>query len=137
VIRAYAAGYLHKQKILTMSGPYAYTRNPLYLGSAILTLGVGVATRSWASATILGFYFVLFYSLVMRKEEQELRLQHGSAFESYAKRVPLFFPRWTAGDSHPGSFSTAQYRKNHEWQASVGFLFLLLALLLIWHFRHA
>src|ERR1700732_453368 len=47
LIRARAAGYLHKQQILTMTGPYAYTRNPLYLGSAILALGIAVAANSW------------------------------------------------------------------------------------------
>jgi protein-S-isoprenylcysteine O-methyltransferase Ste14 len=67
-LRAYAAGYLHKQKVLTVTGPYAYTRNPLYLGSAILALGAGVATRSWISAGILVVYFALVYIVVMRRE---------------------------------------------------------------------
>src|SRR5262250_958838 len=79
-MRAYAAGYLHKQSVLTVTGPYAYTRNPLYLGSAILALGAGIATRSWISGSILLFYFMLFYSIVMRREEKELLAQHGSAF---------------------------------------------------------
>src|SRR6266566_3560755 len=129
LVRAYAAGYLHKQEILTVTGPYAYTRNPLYLGSAVLALGAGIATRSWISATILIVYFAVFYSIVMR---------HGASFEEYARAVPLFVPRLTAaklpGDS-AASFSLAQYRKNHEWQAALGFLFLLLVLLLIWRIR--
>ncbi len=58
-LRAYAAGYLHKQEVLTVTGPYAYTRNPLYFGSAILALGAGIATRSWISALIL---IILFHS---------------------------------------------------------------------------
>ncbi len=62
LVRAYAAGYLHKQEILTVTGPYAYTRNPLYLGSAVLALGAGIATRSWVSAAILTVYFTVFYS---------------------------------------------------------------------------
>src|SRR4030081_1397105 len=61
-LRAWAAGYLHKQEVLTVTGPYAYTRNPLYLGSAVLALGAGIATRSWISAVILIFYFTVFYS---------------------------------------------------------------------------
>ena len=68
-LRAYAAGYLHKQEVLTVTGPYAYTRNPLYLGSAILALGIGIATRSWISISILGGYFAVFYSVVMRRED--------------------------------------------------------------------
>src|SRR5450631_1136068 len=76
-IRAMAAGHLHKQQVLTVTGPYAYTRNPLYVGSAILALGVGIATHSYLSAAILLAYFALFYSIVMRREENELRFHHG------------------------------------------------------------
>jgi len=137
-IRAYAAGYLHKQEVLTVTGPYAYTRNPLYLGSAILASSVAIATHSWISASVLILYFSVFYSMVMQREAQELRLRHGASFDEYARAVPLFIPRLTAvklpGDS-AGSFSFAQYKKNHEWQAAVGFLFLLLVLLAIWRLR--
>jgi protein-S-isoprenylcysteine O-methyltransferase Ste14 len=137
-VRAYAAGYLHKQEVLTVTGPYAFTRNPLYLGSAFLALGAGIATRSWKSALILIVYFAVFYFIVMRREATELHLRHGASFEAYARAVPLFIPRLTAakvpGDS-AGSFSPAQYKKNHEWQAAVGFLLLLLVLLAIWRLR--
>jgi protein-S-isoprenylcysteine O-methyltransferase Ste14 len=133
-LRAYAAGYLHKQEILTVTGPYAYTRNPLYLGSAILALGAGIATRSPRSASLLLIYFAIFYTAVMRREERELHARHGAAFEEYVRTVPLFLPRLTAanlaGDSS-GSFSFAQYKKNHEWEAAVGFLLLLAILLAI------
>jgi hypothetical protein len=137
-IRARAAGHLHKQKVLTVTGPYAYTRNPLYFGSAILTLAAAVAARSWISAAILGIYFALFYSIVMRREEAELRQHHGAAFDEYALAVPLFFPRLTPTKLSfvgPGSFSIAQYKKNHEYQAAIGFLLLLAVLLLIWWLR--
>lgn len=137
-VRAYAAGYLHKQEVLTVTGPYAYTRNPLYLGSAILALGAGIASRSWVSALILIVYFAVFYSVVMQREASELHLRHGASFEEYARAVPLFIPRLTAGKlpgDSAGSFSFAQYKKNHEWQAAVGFLFLLVVLLTIWRLR--
>jgi protein-S-isoprenylcysteine O-methyltransferase Ste14 len=137
-VRAYAAGYLHKQEVLTVTGPYAYTRNPLYLGSAILAMGAGMATNCWISALLLVLYFSVFYSIVMNREANELRLRHGASFEEYARAVPLFIPRLSAaklpGDS-AGSFSFAQYKKNHEWQATVGFLFLFLVLLAIWRLR--
>ena len=138
LLRAYAAGFLHKQEVLTVTGPYAYTRNPLYLGSAILALAVGFATRSWISASILIIYFAVVYSIVMRREENELRRRHGASFEAYARAVPLFIPRVTpanlAADTG-GSFSFAQYKKNHEWEAAVGLLFLLAILLVIWYLR--
>src|SRR5882762_8395986 len=137
-LRAYAAGYLHKQEVLTVTGPYAHTRNPLYLGSAILALGAGVATHSWISATILLVYFAVVYSVVMRREESELLQHHGQSFKDYAAAVPLFFPRITAAQmpgASAGKFSLAQYRKNHEHQATLGYLLLLVALLVIWRLR--
>ncbi len=138
IVRALAAGHLHKQEVLTMTGPYAYTRNPLYFGSAILTLGAAVAMYSWLSAVVLCAYFALFYSIVMRREEQELHLQHHGAFDDYAKAVPLFFPRLTPAKfaaGAGGSFSVAQYKKNREYRAAVGFLLLLGVLVVIWRWR--
>jgi len=136
-IRAYAAGYLHKQEVLTVTGPYAYTRNPLYLGSAVLALGAGIATRSWVAALMLIAYLAVFYSMVMRREANELRQRHGVSFAEYANAVPLFIPRLTAAKlagHSSGSFSFDQYKKNHEWQAALGFLVLLLVLLAKWRY---
>ena len=137
-LRAWAAGYLHKQEVLTVTGPYAYSRNPLYLGSAVLALGVAIATRSWISSLLLGLYFVVFYSMVMHREEDELRLRHAENFDRYATAVPLFFPRLSPAKgsvNDSAAFSPIQYKKNHEWQAAVGFLLLLIVLVLIWRFR--
>jgi len=136
-IRAYAAGYLRKQEVLTVSGPYARTRNPLYFGSSLLTLGAAVAMHSWWAAALLLIYFVLVYTLVMRREEMELRQQHGTAFDAYAAAVPLFFPRIriSAEATATGKFSWAQYKKNHEYQAAFGYLLLLIALAVIWWLR--
>lgn len=137
-LRAYAAGYLHKQEVLTMTGPYGYTRNPLYLGSAVLALGAGIATRSWISGAILLIYFAVVYSVVMRREEGELLGHHGAAFREYAAAVPLFLPRLTAArlrGASAGQFSFAQYKKNHEYQAALGYLLLQAALLALWRLR--
>lgn len=147
-IRAYAAGYLHKQEVLTTTGPYAHTRNPLYFGSSILTLGAAIAMNSWLSAILLLTYFALVYTFVMRREELELRDQHGTAFEAYAKSVPLFFPRVTPAKqstvsslnpsiSPAGAFTWSQFRRNHEHQATLGFFLLLLALVIIWRLHTA
>jgi protein-S-isoprenylcysteine O-methyltransferase Ste14 len=137
-VRALAAGHLHKQEMLTVSGPYAHTRNPLYFGSAILTVGAAVAINSWIGAALLIGYFALFYSVVMRREESELRFHHGAAFDEYAKSVPLFFPRATTAKWEPGAagrFSFGQYKKNREYRAAVGFLLLLVLLILEWRLR--
>ena len=68
-IRAYSAGYLHKQEVLTTTGPYAYTRNPLYFGSSILAVGAAVAMHFWLAAALIFVYFAVVYTFVMRREE--------------------------------------------------------------------
>lgn len=137
-LRGCAAGFLQKHEILTVTGPYARTRNPLYLGSAMLTLGAAVAMHSWTSAVILCSYFALFYSIVMRKEGKELRRRYGTAFDEYARAVPLFLPRVTPAKLPGGgteTFSLEQYKKNREYQAAIGFLLMIGLLLLIWRLR--
>jgi len=137
-IRAYAAGYLHKQEVLTVTGPYARTRNPLYFGSSFLALGASVATNSvWAAAVLL-IYFALVYSFVMRREELELLQKYGAAFAAYAASVPLFFPKFfgaTTPATEDSRFSWQQYKKNHEYQAAIGFVLLLIGLVVIWRMR--
>ena len=137
-LRACAAGHLRKQEVLAVTGPYAHTRNPLYFGSAIMALGAAIAMRSWVSASLLLVYFAVFYSMVMRREEKELLMRYGAAFEEYARAVPLIFPRLqpakVSGES-AGSFSFEQYKKNREGQAALGYLLLLIVLVLIWYLR--
>jgi protein-S-isoprenylcysteine O-methyltransferase Ste14 len=133
-IRAAAAGHLRKDRELATSGPYAHSRNPLYLGSAFLALGFGVAGNSvWAGALVL-LYFAVFYHAVMRNEEAGLRDLFGAAFAEYAAHVPLFFPRlsaWQPDSPHArlSAFSTAQYRKNREYKALIG---TLLGIVVVW-----
>jgi protein-S-isoprenylcysteine O-methyltransferase Ste14 len=137
-IRAYAAGYLHKQEVLTMTGPYARTRNPLYFGSSLLTFGAAAAMNSCWAAALLLIYFALVYSFVMRREEMELREKHGVAFDAYVGAVPLFFPRLlsgTEGKASNNGFSWTQYLKNREYRAMVGFLLFLVVLVLLWRMR--
>jgi protein-S-isoprenylcysteine O-methyltransferase Ste14 len=137
-VRAGAAGHLHKQEVLTVTGPYAFTRNPLYLGSFILMIGAAIAAHSWWSALMLSAYFALFYSFVMRREERELYQHHGEAFQEYARSVPLFFPRLTpakVASGGAGAFSFAQYQKNREYRAAIGFLLLLVVFVMIWRLR--
>jgi len=137
-IRAYSAGYLYKQEVLTTAGPYAYTRNPLYFGSSVLALGAALAMRSWLAAAVILAYFAVVYTFVMRREEMELRGKHGATFVAYAAAVPLFFPRLTPRSSPggaSGSFSWAQFKRNHEYEAPVGFLLFLILLAVIWRWR--
>ncbi len=122
-VRGAAAGRLYKHEQLATSGPYAYTRNPLYFGSAVLAAGLVTAGASWIAAVLVGGYFLAFYPAVMRKEEHHLRERYGTAFEEYSARVPLFWPRlnFSTRDS-ASSFSWTQYRRNREYQAALGTL---------------
>lgn len=128
LIRGLAAGHLRKDETLATTGPYGATRNPLYFGSAFLAAGFLVAGLSWIASTIVIAYFAVFYYAVMRSEETDVRERFGAAFDEYARRVPLFvprFPRAAPGSeaAPPGtSFSWAQYRRNREYQALLGTL---------------
>lgn len=133
-MRGLAAGYLRKHESLSVDGPYAHTRNPLYLGSAILAAGFAVASRSWTAAILVPAYFLVFYTAVMRREASELREQYGAAFDRYAARVPLFFPVWkkmTASATAIRTFSWQQYTRNREYQVAVGFVLVLAAFYLL------
>jgi phospholipid methyltransferase len=128
-IRGVAAGHLRKDQELAATGPYARTRNPLYLGSTFLAAGFAVAGRSWLAGALVAAYFAIFYYAVMRNEEEDLRARFGAVFNQYAARVPLFFPFWvgsefdarTAG-ARDVKFSWAQYRRNREYRALLGAL---------------
>jgi hypothetical protein len=128
-IRGVAAGHLRKDRELATTGPYARTRNPLYLGSAFLAAGFAVAGRSWLAGALVTAYFAIFYYAVMRNEEDDLRARFGAAFNQYAARVPLFFPFWVGSEfdarvagARDEKFSWAQYRQNREYRALLGAL---------------
>jgi protein-S-isoprenylcysteine O-methyltransferase Ste14 len=126
-LRAFAAGHLAKNQRLATSGPYACTRNPLYLGSALMGAGFAVAGGSWILALACLVLFVAIYWPVIRREEEYLRREFGEVYDRYAKHVPLFLPRfrWPAGGE---KFQWKQYRKNHEYEAFLGYLALMIFL---------
>jgi Phospholipid methyltransferase len=155
LIRGAAAGHLRKHESLATSGPYEWTRNPLYFGSMVLGAGFLLATASWIAAAVAVLYVLVFYPGVIGREEEELRAEYGQAFDDYARRVPRFWPRPPAGASAtafaaasaaesavtsaaPPAFSWSQYRRNREYQALIGAVFsfaLLAAEMLLWRPR--
>jgi protein-S-isoprenylcysteine O-methyltransferase Ste14 len=120
LIRAWAAGCLDKNQHLAIGGPYAYTRNPLYLGSLAMGAGFAVAGGSWMLGLALVILFLLIYWPVMRREEAFLRQQFRGAFPGYARVVPFFFPALRARTGGGEPFRWSQYRKNREYQAALG-----------------
>ena len=128
-IRALASGHVRKNEQLTVSGPYGYTRNPLYLGSLVLAAGFAVAARSWWVALIAITILFVVYVPVMRSEEEFLRTQFPE-FADYARRVPRLFPRFRPYQSSSDAFSPHLYWKHREYNAAIG-LALMIAVLII------
>jgi protein-S-isoprenylcysteine O-methyltransferase Ste14 len=130
LLRGYAAGHLRKHEQLATSGPYAFTRNPLYLGSVLLAAGFSVASHSWISTLLLAIYLAIFYPVVIRREQSELVAHYGDAFVQYASKVPAFWPRFSPAMASTEHFSWPLYRKNREYEASIG-LAVAMAILVI------
>jgi protein-S-isoprenylcysteine O-methyltransferase Ste14 len=127
VIRALASGHLQKNQQLASGGPYAYTRNPLYLGSLILAVGFAVAARSWWIAGGIVLMFFAIYLPVIRAEEVFLR-ERFPQFEDYAREVPSLFPRMSAFAKQDGEFFWDLYWKHREYNAALGSAAMVAAL---------
>ncbi len=120
-LRAYASGYVRKNAELATTGPYAHTRNPLYLGSMLIAFGFAAASRSLVVLIVLAALFFLIYLPVIRSEEQYLR-EHFEGFDAYAARVPRLLPRLlpARNGATAGSFSRALYLQHREYNALMG-----------------
>lgn len=116
-LRAWAAGCLAKNQELATRGPYAYTRNPLYLGTLLVAAGLAVASRSVGLAVLFAAVFALVYLPVIQLEEQHLRSLFPK-YTEYAERVPALRPRFRRGGG--GGFRWELYWKNEEYQAGIG-----------------
>ena len=133
-LRGYAAGYVKKNAELTRTGPYAYTRNPLYLGSMSIAAGFAVAAGRWWLVVLLVAMFLAIYLPTILSEEKFLRGMFPQ-FEEYAQRVPRLLPRLTPArfadtERGIGSFSLERYRHHREYNASIGAAALYVALIL-------
>ena len=133
-LRGYASAYIKKNSELTRTGPYAYTRNPLYLGSILIAFGFGVASRSWIIVVALVVLFLVIYLPTIRSEEDFLRATFPE-FDQYAARVPRLLPRIIPAkfpNTAPGAFSAALYRKHREYNAAMGSAAIYAALAVRW-----
>ena len=143
-LRAAASGTVKKNQELTVTGPYAHTRNPLYLGSSLIAAGFAVALLSWPVALLLAFGFAAVYIPVIASEERFLRATF-PVFDVYCRSVPRFIPRLTPARlpaelglpavSQPvtqgttGGFSLALYLEHREYNSALGAALLYLSLL--------
>lgn len=120
-LRAWAAGHLRKEKELAVSGPYRFTRNPLYLGTILIAAGMASAARSWGAAALLAGYLAVFYPAIIWEERDRMRALFPKAYEAYERDVPLFLP--VPGRTGAGSgarFDGTLFRKNKELRAVLG-----------------
>jgi protein-S-isoprenylcysteine O-methyltransferase Ste14 len=120
LLRGWATGHVEKNIRLAESGPYAYVRNPLYLGTLLAAAGFAIASRQWPLAVLFGFVFVLIYLPAIELEEQHLRKLFPQ-FADYAERVPALWPTLNPAKK-PSRFRWALYVHNREYQALIGFL---------------
>jgi protein-S-isoprenylcysteine O-methyltransferase Ste14 len=123
-LRGLASGHVQKDKELTTSGPYAYTRNPLYLGSLMLAAGFAIAARNWWIVAIMLLMFAVIYVPVIAGEERYLR-QTFPEYDDYARRVPRMLPRPSRYGNSRSAYSAARYWKHREYEAAIGCAFLL------------
>ena len=145
-LRAYASSYVKKNRELTMTGPYGYVRNPLYLGSMLIAAGFAVALLSWPMALVLAVGFTVIYVPVIASEERFLRATF-PGFDDYCHRVPRLIPRLTAATTpsaetlpsgkegvsgaEAGTFSLTLYLQHREYNAAIGAALLYLSLLIL------
>lgn len=142
LLRAWSSGHIRKNDALATSGPYAHTRNPLYLGSLLLGLGFTIAAsgRWWLLPVLGGLFAALFlgiYLPVMRVEAATLAKLFGEEYERYARAVPLFIPRvtpYTGGQTSRLKFDASLYLRYREYRAALGLVvaWCLLALKSLW-----
>jgi protein-S-isoprenylcysteine O-methyltransferase Ste14 len=130
-LRALASGHVQKNRQVTTSGPYAYTRNPLYLGSTIIAAGFALAARSWWIVGMLLVLFLLVYVPVIRGEEAFLRSEF-PAYDDYARRVPRLIPRLESDselDKSDAVFSRELYLRHREYNSLLGAAGMIIALI--------
>jgi protein-S-isoprenylcysteine O-methyltransferase Ste14 len=133
LLRLWAAGHIEKGRTLTQSGPYALTRNPLYLGSFIMALGIIIGGQGYWLLPIFGIFFAIFYIPVMKAEELELFSGYGERFTEYARRVPLFFPAYRGAGFASAAFLWSRAIRNREHRTIIG-LFVAEAILILQYF---
>jgi protein-S-isoprenylcysteine O-methyltransferase Ste14 len=134
-LRAWATGHLRKNDALATTGPYAYTRNPLYLGSFVIGLGFTIAAGRLILGLVFALLFLGIYVPVMRVEAKTLDELFGRDYQGYAVAAPIFLPRVTAYRvaAAKAKFDPALYRRYREYQAAIGLVVAWLLLAIKWY----
>ncbi len=128
-VRIWASGHIEKTERLATGGPYAHTRNPLYVGSALMALGVAVASASVPVVIAVAAYFAILYPPVIREESAFLAARFPGPYAAWARDVPVFLPRLRPAGPRESRFGWARVRANREWRTAAA-LPVMAALLL-------
>lgn len=118
-LRIWSSGHIEKTRSLATGGPYAHTRNPLYLGSLLMAVGVAVASSSTWVVLVVAAYLVAFYPAVMREEAAFLRERFTAEYDTWAAAVPILLPRLTPGGPSATRFEWRRVWANREWRAAL------------------
>jgi protein-S-isoprenylcysteine O-methyltransferase Ste14 len=129
ILRGMAAGVIRKDSQLATAGPYAWTRNPLYFGSFLLTAGFAIMSANWIAAAVLILPSLVVYPNVIRNEEGHLERLFPEDFRRYRATVPRFIPKFTRFER---SFSFNQYLANREYNTALGFAAVLAVFIVRW-----
>lgn len=126
-LRGWASGHIVKNEELATGGPYAHTRNPLYLGSFLIAIGFALAAH-WLLLLVVGAFFLVIYYPTMRREVANVAARFPEPYARYAAHVPLFIPRLTPwGDGTPARrFSRALYLRHGEWKAALTYVLAMI-----------
>jgi protein-S-isoprenylcysteine O-methyltransferase Ste14 len=128
MVRGWASGHIMKNDRLATSGPYAHTRNPLYLGSFLISAGFAVAAH-WSLLVAVVVFFLLIYYPTMQREIANIQGRFPDAYARYAAHVPLFFPRpapWRGDSGSTNRFELALYMKHGEWKAGLTYVLAMI-----------
>jgi protein-S-isoprenylcysteine O-methyltransferase Ste14 len=129
-IRTWSAGCINKEyEKLTTWGPYAYTRNPLYIGNFLLGLGFVIIGNQWITVVVFVIVFFFIYRATIMDEEKTLLKVFGETFTEYKKEVPMFFPRVSPITKEKQNFNWKRVMKHREYNAWMG---IGAALILFW-----
>ncbi len=129
ILRTWASGYIHKDEVLARDGPYSFVRNPLYLGSFFVGLGISI-TGGWLWVVIFIIFFLVVYTNLILYEEEKLEKIFGNEFNEYKKSVPRLFPDLRK-INFKGDYNFSLAIKEHrEWQTWLG-IFLIFVVLFI------
>ncbi len=125
LVRGWASGHIMKNDRLATSGPYAHTRNPLYFGSFLISVGFAVAAH-WGLVFLVALFFLIIYAPTIGREKANIRGRFPRDYPKYQNNVPAFFPRlmpWRGSGSEDEAvgFSVPLYMKHGEWKAALGY----------------